>query len=350
MPRSSYQSQRSSFQYSYQLRRLGGRDEELHLHLLELARAEDEVAGRDLVAERLADLRDAERRLLAAELQDVLEVDEDALRRLRAQVGDRRGLLHRADDRLEHEVEVARLGELVAAVLGLGQVRLRRAHLVRVEVVGAEALLARAAVDERVGEAGEVAAGLPHARVLEDRRVERDDVVALLEHRAPPLVLDVRLQQDAVVAVVVRRAEAAVDLRATGRRSRAACRARRSCPWSRRRRASARIVDCRAAMPIYEYRRPDGTTFEVMQKMSDDPLTHDPETGVPVERVFQPDRHPLQGQGLLQHRLRDEEAQPREGERRSPRPRSNSLVGLRPTSSSSRVGLVGLVLVVLVVD
>jgi hypothetical protein len=40
-------------------------DEELHLHLLELAGAEDEVAGRDLVAERLADLRDAERRLLA---------------------------------------------------------------------------------------------------------------------------------------------------------------------------------------------------------------------------------------------------------------------------------------------
>ena len=35
-------------------------------------------------------------------------------------------------------------------------------------------------------------------------------------------------------------------------------------------------------MPIYEYRRADGTTFEVMQKFSDDPLTHDPETGDPV--------------------------------------------------------------------
>ncbi|MES1194044.1 MAG: zinc ribbon domain-containing protein [Solirubrobacterales bacterium] len=39
-------------------------------------------------------------------------------------------------------------------------------------------------------------------------------------------------------------------------------------------------------MPIYEYRRPDGTTFEVIQKFSDDPLTKDPETGVPVERVY----------------------------------------------------------------
>ena len=47
------------------LLRLLGRHEELHLHLLELERAEDEVAGRDLVAEGLADLRDPERRLLA---------------------------------------------------------------------------------------------------------------------------------------------------------------------------------------------------------------------------------------------------------------------------------------------
>jgi hypothetical protein len=44
-------------------------DEELHLHLLELAGPEDEVAGRDLVAERLPDLGDAERDLLACELR-----------------------------------------------------------------------------------------------------------------------------------------------------------------------------------------------------------------------------------------------------------------------------------------
>src|SRR3712207_6515417 len=39
-------------------------------------------------------------------------------------------------------------------------------------------------------------------------------------------------------------------------------------------------------MPIYEYRRPDGTTFDVLQKMSDPALTEDPETGVPVVRVL----------------------------------------------------------------
>ncbi len=51
-------------------------------------------------------------------------------------------------------------------------------------------------------------------------------------------------------------------------------------------------------MPFYEYRRPDGTTFEVMQKMSDDPLTHDPETGVPVERVFSPIAIHFKGKGF----------------------------------------------------
>src|SRR5207245_5869259 len=49
--------------------------EELHLHLLELARPKREVAGGDLVAERLADLRDAERELLPGGLELVEVVD-----------------------------------------------------------------------------------------------------------------------------------------------------------------------------------------------------------------------------------------------------------------------------------
>ncbi|MEM8558838.1 MAG: FmdB family zinc ribbon protein [Bacteroidota bacterium] len=39
-------------------------------------------------------------------------------------------------------------------------------------------------------------------------------------------------------------------------------------------------------MPTYEYRREDGTTFDVFQRMSDDPLTVDPETGQKVTRVI----------------------------------------------------------------
>src|SRR3954451_4219421 len=51
-------------------------------------------------------------------------------------------------------------------------------------------------------------------------------------------------------------------------------------------------------MPFYEYRRPDGTTFEVMQKMTDPALTHDPETGDPVERVFHPIAVHFKGKGF----------------------------------------------------
>ena len=39
-------------------------------------------------------------------------------------------------------------------------------------------------------------------------------------------------------------------------------------------------------MPTYVYRREDGTTFEVFQRISDDALTTDPETGQAVERVI----------------------------------------------------------------
>src|SRR4029453_18641990 len=88
-----------------------GLDEVLHLHLLELAGAEDEVARRDLVTERLADLRDTERRLFPRRGLDVLEVGEDALRGLRAQVVDRTLVIHRAQVGADQPVEHSRIGE-----------------------------------------------------------------------------------------------------------------------------------------------------------------------------------------------------------------------------------------------
>jgi putative FmdB family regulatory protein len=51
-------------------------------------------------------------------------------------------------------------------------------------------------------------------------------------------------------------------------------------------------------MPIYEYRRPDGTTFDVMQSFSDNTLTHDPETGEPVQRVFHAPAIHFKGKGF----------------------------------------------------
>ncbi len=51
-------------------------------------------------------------------------------------------------------------------------------------------------------------------------------------------------------------------------------------------------------MPIYEYRRPDGSTFDLMQSFADDALTHDPETGVPVERVLHAPAIHFKGKGF----------------------------------------------------
>jgi len=51
-------------------------------------------------------------------------------------------------------------------------------------------------------------------------------------------------------------------------------------------------------MPIYEYRRPDGTTFEIQQSFSEDALTKDPDTGVPVERVLHAPAVHFKGKGF----------------------------------------------------
>src|ERR1700733_3918604 len=195
-------------------------DEELHLHLLELAGAEDEIARRDLVAERLADLADAERDLLARGLQHVAVVDEDALCGLRPEVGQARFVLGRTKVRPEQPVEHARLGEgaLGAAVRAgdVGEAFLRRVAvllLVRLDqMVGAEPVVAGQALGQRVDELGDVPAGLPHLGCEDHRGVDPDDVVALLHHRTPPLALDVVLHLHAERAVVPGRPEPSVDL------------------------------------------------------------------------------------------------------------------------------------------
>ena len=51
-------------------------------------------------------------------------------------------------------------------------------------------------------------------------------------------------------------------------------------------------------MPIYEYRRPDGTTFELQQSFSDEALTVDPDSGVPVERVLHAPAVHFKGKGF----------------------------------------------------
>ena len=203
--------------------RLVGAHEVLHLHLLELAHPEDEVARADLVAERLADLGDPERQLLARRGLHVLEVDVDALRGLGSQVDDRGVLFDRAEVRLEHQVELARRAERAAVDRARETEPLddpRIEELLRSEVLGArqlvdtEALVVGLAFDHRVAELGDVAGRHPDLGVHQDARVEPDDVVALLDHRPPPGALDVVLELDAQRAVVPHGVDAAVDLRA----------------------------------------------------------------------------------------------------------------------------------------
>ena len=52
------------------------------------------------------------------------------------------------------------------------------------------------------------------------------------------------------------------------------------------------------AMPIYEYRCENGHLFEVLQKMTDEPVTHCEECGAPVQRVFHPVAVHFKGSGF----------------------------------------------------
>ena len=51
-------------------------------------------------------------------------------------------------------------------------------------------------------------------------------------------------------------------------------------------------------MPIYEYKCENGHNFEVIQSMSDDPVTECEVCGAPVERVFHPIAVHFKGSGF----------------------------------------------------
>jgi putative FmdB family regulatory protein len=53
-----------------------------------------------------------------------------------------------------------------------------------------------------------------------------------------------------------------------------------------------------SAMPIYEYRCDRGHTFEVIQRMTDDPVTSCSTCEAPVQRVFHPVAVHFKGSGF----------------------------------------------------
>jgi putative FmdB family regulatory protein len=72
-------------------------------------------------------------------------------------------------------------------------------------------------------------------------------------------------------------------------------------------------------MPIYEYRCENGHTFEVMQRMTDDPIAVCETCGAPVQRVFHPVAVHFKGSGFYstdygsKNRARELEASAKEG-------------------------------------
>jgi predicted nucleic acid-binding Zn ribbon protein len=93
-------------------------------------------------------------------------------------------------------------------------------------------------------------------------------------------------------------------------------------------------------MPIYEYRRPDGTTFEMQQSFSEDALTVDPDTGVPVERVLHPPAVHFKGKGFYNTdygtRNRQRETAAAAAESSSSKDGASKDSGAKDSSSSDR--------------
>ena len=171
-----------------------GPHEILDLHLFELARAESEVARRDLVAECLAHLGDAKGQLAPHGVEHVAEVDENALRSFGAQIDQSRlvSCVHRPDAGAKHQVERTSLGQVLRSALRASQffrrdrgVDLSQAFRIasllrRKDVVGARSGLARTAIGHRIREGGLVARVLPDQAIHEDGRIQPLHVISLM--------------------------------------------------------------------------------------------------------------------------------------------------------------------------
>jgi putative FmdB family regulatory protein len=100
-----------------------------------------------------------------------------------------------------------------------------------------------------------------------------------------------------------------------------------------------------AAMPIYEYRCKNGHLLEVMQKITDDPVTACTECGAPVQRVFHPIAVHFKGSGFYNtdygtaRRKRETEKSASEGadkhDAKTKESKSESKSDSKPASSSS---------------
>jgi len=184
-------------------------NEELNFHLFEFAGAKGEVAGINFVSEGFSNLGDSEGKLFAGNLENIFKLNKHSLGGFRAKVGEVTFVFDWSNIGFEHEVELAGFSEIstagvdhFAGFLGAGRGG---------DLVGTEAAFTGFAVDHGIGEGGFVAAGFPYGTAHQDGSIHSYDIVPVLGHRFPPVLLEVALQCNAQGAVVPSPIQPAVD-------------------------------------------------------------------------------------------------------------------------------------------
>src|SRR5438552_8975563 len=87
------------------------------LHLLEFTRAKSEIARIDFVTKRFANLCDAEWQFLARNFKNVFELNKNGLCCFRTQVSDGAFICRGTHMRFEHQIELARFGQVLATAI-----------------------------------------------------------------------------------------------------------------------------------------------------------------------------------------------------------------------------------------
>lgn len=184
-------------------------NKEFDLHLFEFTGAKGKISGVDFVSKGFSDLGDSKRKFFARDLEDVFELDEHGLGGFGAEVGKVSLVLYGADVGFEHQVKLAGFGQLpatgvdhFAGFLGAG---------CGGDLIGTEAALAGFAVDHGIGESGLVSTGFPYGATHEDGAIHPDDIVPVLGHTFPPVILQISFQGSPQGAVIPSTVEAAVD-------------------------------------------------------------------------------------------------------------------------------------------
>ncbi len=194
-------------------------------NLLELSGTEGKVAGGDFVAERFTNLCNAEWEFLSGGTLDICKVDKDALCSFRTQINLALCILGNALEGLEHQVELADIGEVgAAAVRAFDAVFLDEVHhLLVAPAVGGfagEVLnqlirtvtgLAVFTVHERVRKSANMTGSDPNLRVHQDGAVQADIVWALLNKAFPPCAFNIVFQLYTKRTIIPGVGETAVD-------------------------------------------------------------------------------------------------------------------------------------------